>query len=145
MIIISKFWTKVLSLGFASAITIYPFIFVRSEWVKFNERTINHERIHLAQQLEIGWIGLWIGIFSTFIWGTWWVCIVGYFLFYIWYLTEFCIRFIGTLRLRHLNMEQKHLIAYYNICFEKEAIKNAENSLYLVNRKNCAFLKYLIK
>ena len=32
------------------AITIYPFIFIRDEG---NERTLNHERIHLKQQAEL--------------------------------------------------------------------------------------------
>lgn len=34
------------------AITIWPFIFVRNE-VKFNDIDLNHEKIHLRQQLEL--------------------------------------------------------------------------------------------
>lgn len=46
------------------AITLYPFIFVRSEWRANNAVVINHERIHLRQQAELLVVGffLWYGI-----------------------------------------------------------------------------------
>ena len=34
------------------AITLWPFIFVRKD-VKFNDIDLNHEKIHLAQQIEL--------------------------------------------------------------------------------------------
>lgn len=47
-----------------SAITIYPFIFMRSDKQRSNEVLINHEKIHLRQQIELFLIGfyLWYGI-----------------------------------------------------------------------------------
>lgn len=47
-------------LGFASAITLFPFIITES----LDEELLNHERIHLAQQLEMLIIPfyLWYGI-----------------------------------------------------------------------------------
>lgn len=47
-LIISKFWVPK---GF-SGITIYPFIFAREIFWKNNTTFINHEKIHLRQQLE---------------------------------------------------------------------------------------------
>lgn len=41
----------------AYAITLYPFIFIRDEG---NEVTINHEKIHLAQQKELLVIGFYV-------------------------------------------------------------------------------------
>jgi hypothetical protein len=47
-------------LGFASAITLFPFIITET----LDEETLNHERIHLAQQIEMLIIPfyLWYGI-----------------------------------------------------------------------------------
>ena len=39
------------------AITLYPYVFIRDEG---NERTINHERIHLKQQKELLVIGFYV-------------------------------------------------------------------------------------
>lgn len=42
-------------------ITLFPFVFIKYEHLKFNKVFINHERIHLRQQLEFL-------IFPFFIW-----------------------------------------------------------------------------
>ncbi len=54
-----------------SAITIYPFILIRNEVDKLNTTLINHEKIHLKQQVELLIIG-----------------------FFLWYILEFCLNFI---------------------------------------------------
>lgn len=36
-----------------SAITLYPFVFLRHEELKYNPILVNHENIHLRQQLEL--------------------------------------------------------------------------------------------
>ena len=41
----------------AYAITLWPFVFIRDEG---DEKTINHERIHLAQQKELFLLGFYI-------------------------------------------------------------------------------------
>ena len=71
IIVDSKILVKILSLGFANAITIFPFVFISSKHLKQDKQIINHEKIHLKQQLEMLFI-----------------------FFYIWYLVEFFIRFI---------------------------------------------------
>lgn len=65
-LIISKFWVPK---GF-SGITIYPFVFARENW-RSDKIFINHEKIHLRQQLEM--------------------LIVP---FFIWYVFEFLIRLL---------------------------------------------------
>ncbi len=71
MIIVSRFWTNLFSFGKANAITIYPFIFLKSTFFKQKEDLIRHERIHLRQALELGIL-----------------------FFYLWYLIEFTVHFI---------------------------------------------------
>ena len=46
------------------AITLYPFIICKG---KINERTLNHEKIHLAQQRELWLIGFY------FLYAFWWL------------------------------------------------------------------------
>lgn len=45
-------------------LAIYPFIFLRTKDLKENLKIINHERIHLRQQIEMLWVFffLWYGI-----------------------------------------------------------------------------------
>lgn len=49
MVFISKFLTPK---GFVG-ITLYPFIFLKQESLKENKVLINHEKIHLKQQVEL--------------------------------------------------------------------------------------------
>lgn len=49
----SRFWVKVLTLGFASAIALYPFVFIKSKDLWEDRVLVNHEMIHLRQQIEM--------------------------------------------------------------------------------------------
>lgn len=53
MILVSKRWVKILTFGFATAIALYPFILVENENIRENSIVINHEKIHLRQQIEL--------------------------------------------------------------------------------------------
>jgi hypothetical protein len=66
-----------------TAITIFPFIFVRNKIVAQNQVLLNHERIHLRQQTELLILP-----------------------FYLWYVAEYCIRLIiyKNKRLAYLNI-----------------------------------------
>ena len=54
-----------------NAITIWPFIILRDKGLKLDRVVINHEKIHLMQQVELLWI-----------------------FFFIWYWAEFCINLL---------------------------------------------------
>lgn len=54
-----------------NGLAIFPFIFLKDKKLKENKIVINHEKIHLKQQVELFWI-----------------------LFFIWYLVEFFIKLI---------------------------------------------------
>ncbi len=53
------------------AITIWPFIILKDKNLQYDEVVINHEKIHLKQQLELLWI-----------------------IYFIWYLAEFSINLL---------------------------------------------------
>ena len=92
-VIVSAFWTKLFSAGRASAVTIFPFIFVRRQGFKVDKYLINHERIHLAQALEL---------------------LV--FPFYTWYSVEFLFRFI-----QYRNYDKAYLnISFEREAYENE-------------------------
>lgn len=92
-----------------SGIALWPFIFTKHKWP--NDILINHEKIHLKQQAEMLVV-----------------------LFYVWYLTEWAIRFLRTKNFHK---------AYRNICFEREAYSNENDLVYLQKRKMWSFLKYI--
>jgi hypothetical protein len=94
------------------ALAFYPFIFVSKDTILTPE-LINHERIHLRQQIEMLILP-----------------------FYIWYIVEYFVWRIKGL---------KHVQAYLEISFEKEAYANQGNLEYLKKRKSWNFLNYLRK
>ncbi|PIE48882.1 MAG: hypothetical protein CSA39_05460 [Flavobacteriales bacterium] len=67
MILVSKFLIPKNYTGMA----VYPFIFLKNKSLTDNWALINHERIHLKQQLEMLWV-----------------------FFFIWYVLEFCLNLI---------------------------------------------------
>lgn len=96
-----------------TALTLWPFIFVRSSYKgKLSTVIENHEKIHLRQQTEM------LVIF-----------------FLIWYVLEYVIRWICY--------GFNHGKAYKNISFEREAYKNQSNLDYPRTRKHYAFLNFI--
>ena len=95
----------------AVGLTLFPFIILRYEKDKGNMTLINHEKIHIRQQLELLVIP-----------------------FYIWYLTDFFIKFW-----KYKNANK----AYLNIIFEKEAYAMDSDMKYLDSRKIFSFMNFL--
>ncbi|MDW5287596.1 hypothetical protein [Formosa sp. PL04] len=79
MILISKY---IIPKGF-QGITLYPFMFLRDSKMKTNLVLVNHERIHLKQQLELLVLP-----------------------FYIWYALEFLLRLA---QYKNRRMAYKHI------------------------------------
>lgn len=71
IIIKSKILIKILSFNFARAMALFPFVIIKNESIKNNKIIINHEKIHLKQQIEL------LIIF-----------------FYLWYILEYFFHFI---------------------------------------------------
>lgn len=59
LIIYNTLVVKLLSFGFASGITVWPLIFIQEKY-KTSEVILNHERIHIRQQLETLLLGFFI-------------------------------------------------------------------------------------
>ncbi|MEJ5053095.1 hypothetical protein [Sphingobacterium sp. MYb382] len=76
-IIVSKFWTNLLSRKQAVAITLFPFILLLDKSLKNDRVLLNHERIHLTQALELLVVP-----------------------FYLWYFIEFFIHYIAVRDMR---------------------------------------------
>ena len=92
-----------------AGIALWPFVFLKTHHPY--PTIINHERIHLRQQIEMLVLP-----------------------FYIWYLSEWLIRFASCRNFDH---------AYRHISFEKEAYAMENDLEYLKGRRFWAFLKYL--
>lgn len=107
ILIVNKY---LLGKGFRG-ISLWPFVVLRNKKDAEDRVFINHERIHLKQQLELFILP-----------------------FYLWYLTEFGIRYL---------LYRNAYKAYYNISFEREAYQNEFDLLYCKRRKLWAFRKYL--
>ncbi len=54
-----------------TGLAIYPFIFLKNKSLSENEVLINHERIHLKQQIELLWV-----------------------FFFVWYILEFIVHLV---------------------------------------------------
>ncbi|MDR3272274.1 MAG: hypothetical protein LBT29_02160 [Flavobacteriaceae bacterium] len=53
--------------GNFQGMAIFPFIFVRYKEMKENQTLINHERIHLRQQIELLWIFFFLLYFGEYL------------------------------------------------------------------------------
>lgn len=71
MIIHSRWFFRIFTNNFAKAMALFPFILINDISLKSDGTILNHERIHLRQQLELFIL-----------------------IFYLWYLIEFLIRYL---------------------------------------------------
>ncbi len=83
-------FSKIIGKSF-SAVTIYPFIFLKNPDLKKDIVLLNHENIHLAQQKELLWLP-----------------------FFVWYLVEYIIKWLyyrqAYLAYKNISFERE---AYY--------------------------------
>ncbi len=94
-----------------TGMSLWPFIIVKNKRLKEDIFFLNHERIHLRQQVEFLVLP-----------------------FYIWYMVEFCVRWIQYRNRR---------LAYRNISFEREAYRNEKDLQYLNRRPFWNYLKFI--
>lgn len=118
------------------AMCVFPFIFVRKDARNLTVKDINHETIHLRQQVEM----LIVGVILTlilFICGLSWWSLFALPIFFIWYGVEWFLRWCAY----GFNQNE----AYHNISFEQEAYGNESNLDYLRTRKRFSWCYYLLK
>jgi cell division protein FtsB len=117
-----------------TAMTIWPYIFVRNKAAKrYNVVVNNHEHIHARQQLEMLIVGAVLAVIAFLAgFGLWSILPLPIFLW--WYVFEWLFRLA-----QYRNKDK----AYRNISFEREAYANQSDLAYLTNRKHFAWTKYL--
>jgi len=123
-------------------ITLCPFgIYVKEQYLT-RLKTINHEKIHWQQQLEMIVAGVIIAILTTVIllsfnvFSLWLLTLLAFpfLFFYLWYVIEWFLRIF-------INGNK----AYVSLSFEREAYGNADNMEYLDTRKPFSWLRYMTK
>ncbi len=67
IIIQNKILVKIITFNFARAITLFPFIILRDKNLKNDKIILNHEKIHIRQQLELLIIPFYLLYFLEFI------------------------------------------------------------------------------
>ena len=107
------------------AINLFGVLFVKNN-AKIDDVTLNHERIHSRQFVELMVL---FAVATVFI--RWWLPVFAPFAFYVWYIVEWLIRLL------------KKGNAYRNISFEREAYTNQGDFSYLSGRNWFNFLKYI--
>ena len=100
------------------ALTFCKWIFARKEYGELPETTVNHEKIHIAQEDDF------------------FIPVIKYLIFYIWYGLEWIFKLPASLFGYN---------AYYSISFEQETYEHQDDLEYLKNRKRFAWLKNIFK
>lgn len=131
-------YNKIIPFKGFKAITIWPWVFVRSDASMFTDKDKRHETTHLEQQLEVMVVAAIIAVsLSLADVISWWWCFVIPVSFYLIYVLEWIIRipFCGF----------DSRLAYYNISTEQEAYLHEDDLSYNYERKRFAWVKYLFK
>lgn len=128
MIIIKN---RLIPFGDYTSINLFGIVFTK---VEMSERSINHERIHTAQFLELTIVSAFILFIIMLItnMSAWWL-LLSLLTYYIWYGVEYMI-----IRIMH----NKQVCAYHDISFEEEAYEHDDNLNYLDERVVFAWWKY---
>lgn len=134
IVIYSKWITKIVSLGKAFAITLFPFIFITERKNGYVDDVVRiHEGIHIMQQLEILVASApVIAILTIESW--WWLLLIPGNPYYLLYGVEYLWR-------RYQYRDHKQ--AYYMISFEREAHANQMDPNYIAQRPFFESFKYL--
>ena len=135
MVVMKKIYTKHFPIKGFTALTIWPFVFVRSDSKKFFiQKTERHETTHALQQKECLILGAVIAV-AMLIAGYGWWSLIPLGLFFELYAIEWLVKlpfckFNGTR-------------AYFSISTEQEANEHQDEVYYNEVRKDFAWLRYL--
>lgn len=119
------------------AMSFWPVIFARKSAKYLQGYVVNHESIHLRQQLEVLLTSIGILAILCLTCISWWWMILSLGIYYAWYGIEYVIRLFAY---------GNHQEAYRNICFEQEAFTYQMDYNYLPkDRKAFAWVKFISK
>lgn len=111
-----------------STIMLFGDLFTEKSWL--SERTIRHEETHSLQYKSLFLLGCVLAFITIVITGftigmtpnMFWAFLIPVFLFYVWYLVEWLVRFVIQLYWDGFeDIYATNLSAYRRICFEEEA------------------------
>ena len=119
----------IIPFGGFSAMTFIPWIFCRKELKEVN---LNHEMIHVRQQVEMLFVGIVLAM-VLFLFIDWWSLLFIPIFFWL-YIIEWLVRLI---------IYRDKDEAYRNISFEQEAYDHQAERYYLEVRKDFAWLRYM--
>ena len=118
------------------AMALWPVVFVRTEcYSRFDNEDMNHERIHLRQQVEMLVVGIVIAVILALVGCGWW-SMLAVPLFLECYGLEYLLRLLLCWNTKK---------AYRGISFEQEAYNNEQDMDYLKKRKLFCWVKYLFR
>lgn len=111
----------------------FPFIFARVK--PLDSVVLNHEKVHLCQQLEVLVASLLVILVLVIAFGVsfWWL-FAAFAVYYLFYGIEYGVRFL---------MYRDRKEAYKNISFEQEAYANDGDLDYLKGRGLFAWVEFL--
>ena len=118
--------------GRYTSMNLFGIIFTK---VEIDEKTINHERIHAYQMLELDSV-VAIIIFALIYFAgisSWWL-LTACFAYYVWYIIEYM--WISV-------MHNTQFCSYMDVSFEEEAYANDKDFSYIISRKPFAWIKYI--
>lgn len=116
-------------------ITLGPFILTTKRTWEVSDELINHERIHVAQWIEVTLLSVMMWIAVSLMLGSYktlWLLPVNMLTYYVIYVAEYAVSRLYGGETCHED--------YRNIEFEKEAYMNQKDADYLKHRKPFAWL-----
>lgn len=130
-----KIYTKHFPIKGFAALTIWPFVFVRSDSKEsFTKKMERHETTHAKQQIEMTVVGLFLAI-SMFLFDCGWYSLIPVGLFFELY----CLEWLVKLPLCGFCIKK----SYLSISFEQEAYDHQDEVYYNEVRKDFAWLRFL--
>lgn len=118
-----------------TALTVWPFVFVRTDMKKFfTKKAKRHEKTHALQQIEMLVVGLLL-TWLMYEMGFGWYSVSGLFVFFEVYILEWIMKIPFC--------KNDTDVAYMSISFEQEAYGFQDIEDYNEKRRHFAWLKYL--
>lgn len=130
------------SIGKSNYYAIMLFGMIFTKYHILSEKTINHEKIHVAQYWECFALPVAPLLFlATFFGGLWWLLLllIPFLLYYVIYIVEYIVLIIKYKKKGEKNYANK---AYKNVSFEKEAYDNQDNLSYIEDRWPLSWFTY---
>lgn len=130
--VVSKVVMLLVTWNWASAITLFPFVFYKNQYGRMNLVTRNHETIHIHQFMECLFVAIILYVILGLVISVWTWTLLALLLFYWIYLLNWVV-----------NLFRYGRKAYNAIAFEREAYFKANINNYHLLRRPFDWVKHL--